>query len=76
MSGPIFHRPSLADDAKPDPLGLARKVEKLYASCGTYRDAGKMNQEFRSVGTRDLEPEFDVELPVAALAFDPPEAKP
>jgi hypothetical protein len=32
--------------------------------------------EFRSVGTLDLEPEFDVELPVAALAFDPPEATP
>ena len=32
--------------------------------------------EGRAVGTLDLEPEFDVELPVAALAFDPPEAKP
>jgi hypothetical protein len=32
--------------------------------------------ELRSVGTLELEPEFDVELPVAALAFDPPEAKP
>ena len=47
ISGPIFHRPSLADDAKPDPVGLARKVETLYASCRTYRDTGKVNQVVR-----------------------------
>jgi hypothetical protein len=43
ISGPIVHRPSFADDAKPDPVGLARKVETLYASCRTYRDRGKVN---------------------------------
>ena len=32
--------------------------------------------EGRSVGTLDLEPEFDVEIPASALAFDPPKPKP
>jgi hypothetical protein len=45
--GPIFQRSSPAEDAKLDPLGLARKVEKLYSSCKTYRDAGELNRVIR-----------------------------
>lgn len=32
--------------------------------------------EGRSVGTLELEPEFDAEIPLAELAFDPPQVKP
>jgi len=48
ISGRIFHRSSRAEDAKPDPLGLARKVETVYASCRTYRDTGQAIQVFRN----------------------------
>ncbi|WZO98326.1 hypothetical protein EP7_005386 [Isosphaeraceae bacterium EP7] len=46
MTGRISRRIARADDAKPDPFELARKVEALYASCKTYRDQGKAVQIF------------------------------
>ena len=61
ISGQIFQRPSWADEAKPDPLGLARKVETLYASCRSYRDTGRASQIYRNMpgqeqGVADLKP--------------------
>jgi hypothetical protein len=47
ISGPILQRPSPSHEAKLDPLGVARKVEKLYSSCKTYRDASKLNRVYR-----------------------------
>src|SRR5689334_12495698 len=54
LSGRISHRPSLADDAKVDPLELARKVETMYASCKTYRDTGQVKSVIRNARGEEL----------------------
>ncbi len=56
LSGRIRDRPARGDDAKPDPVGLARKVEALYASCRAYRDSGRLVQTFRDAEGKDLVP--------------------
>jgi hypothetical protein len=59
-------------------LRLWRPIQILPGSQDKACPGGRHGDEhhYCPVGTLDLEPEFDVELPVAALAFDPPEAKP